>query len=54
MFISFPYLRVYETIFNWLIPKSFQNEEERCLFHCDGTLGCRLIQDTYLCNLEDL
>ena len=37
-----------------LIQKSFQNDEEWCLFYCDSTLGCRIIQDFDLCKLDDL
>ena len=35
--------------FNSVIRKSFQNDEEWRLFHCDSTLGCRVIQDFDLC-----
>ena len=41
--------------FHWLVRKSFQNDEERCLFYCNSILGCRgSIQDFGLCKLEDL
>ena len=37
---------------NYLIRKSFQNDEEWRLFHCDSTLGCRVIQDFDLYKLN--
>ena len=33
--------------------KRFQNDEEWRLFYCDGTLGCRVIQDSDLCKLDE-
>ena len=38
--------------FNYLVRKSFQNDEEWRLFYCDSTLGCRVIQDFDLCKLD--
>ena len=37
--------------FYYFIRKSFQNDEEWCLFYCDSTLGCRVVQDFDLCKL---
>ena len=41
-------------IFYYVIRKRFQNDEDWRLFYCDGTLGCRVIQDFDLCKLHDL
>ena len=41
-------------IFNYLIWKSFQNDEEWLLFYCEGTLGCWVTQDFDLCKSGDL
>ena len=32
---------------------SLQSDEEWCLFYCDSTLGCWVIEDIYLCKLDD-
>ena len=34
--------------------RSFQIDEEWCLFYCDDTLGCQVIQDFDLSKLVDL
>ena len=34
--------------------KELLNDEERRLFCCDSSLGCRFIQDFDLCKLDDL
>ena len=41
-------------IFYNRIWKSFQNDEDWCLFCCDSTLGCRVVQDFDLCKLDYL
>ena len=38
--------------FKHLVRKSFQNDEEWRLCYSDSTLGCRVIQDLYLCKLD--
>ena len=30
------------------------NDEEWCLFYCDSTLGCPVIQDFVLCELDNV
>ena len=40
--------------FYYPVWKSFQNNEEWCLFYSDSTLGCRVIQDFGLCKSDDL
>ena len=47
-----PIMRFY--YYFYLIPKSFQNDEEWLLFYCESALGCQVIQDFDLCKLDDL
>ena len=41
-------------MFYHLVRKSFQNDEEWCLFYYDSDLGCQVVQDFDLCKLDDL
>ena len=40
--------------FSKLVRTSFQDAEKWRLFYSDSTLGCRIIQDFYMCKLDDL
>ena len=45
---------IWHNIFYWLVQKSLQIDEERRLFYCDSSFGCRVIQDFDLCKLDDV
>ena len=45
---------LWHDIFYNLIRRGFRNDEGWLLFYCNSTLGCRVIQDFYLCKLDDL
>ena len=45
---------LWSEVFCYPIRKSFKKNEEWRLFHCDCTLGYRVIQDFDLCKLDDL
>ena len=45
---------MWNEFFYYRIRKSFQNNREWCLFYCDSTLACRVVQDFDLCKLDYL
>jgi len=45
---------IWHEIFYWLVGKSFRSDGGWRLFCCGGSLGCRVVRDDGLCELDDL